>query len=134
MTYPSSDTKEGYKNTIGTKLSFEGLASVEDMSTIPISIDVSSRDWLNPDGSTHLRPWLAMGYDTSSGRYKPFNSALHADKTVVVLAEEVRDIDNVSSNLTAVAFWQGTFKKSVIIEPTAVTWDEVQRIKIRDNA
>ena len=134
MTYPSSDTKEGYKNSIGTGLSFEGLASVEDMSTIPISIDVSSRDWLNPDGSTMLRPWLAMGYDSSSGRYKPFDNALHLEPTLVVLAEQIRDIDNVVSNITAVAFWQGTFKKNVIIEPTAVTWTEVQRIKIRDNA
>ena len=134
MTVPSSNQKEGYKNARGTGLSFEGLASVDDFSTIPISVDVASRDVGNPDGSTHLRPYLAMGYDSSSGRYKPFNSALHPHTTVVVLAQELRDLDDVTSNVTAVAYWQGTIKKSVIIEPTAVTWTSAQRIKIRDNA
>lgn len=131
MTYSSSH-REGYKNIQSTPIAFEGLAS-EHYDTIPISIDVASRDVGNPDGSTHLRPYLAMGYDTSSGRYKPFNSALHGHATVVVLAEEVRDVDQVSTFVNSFAFIRATFKKNAVIEPTAVTWSSVQRITIRDN-
>jgi hypothetical protein len=126
--------KEGYKNSLGTGLSYEGLAS-SDFNTIPISVDAASRDMGNPDATVHLRPYLAMGYDTSTGRYKPFNSAVHAQATVVVLAEEARDMDQVVSNVSLVAFVTAIFKSSVIIVPggQSITWSNVQRIVIRDN-
>lgn len=129
----TTEKREGYKNFSGTKLSFEGLAS-NDYTVIPISVDAAARDVSNPDGSTTIRPYMAMGWDSSSGRYKPFNSALHPDTTVVILAEELRDMDSVTSFANAVAFLKGTFKSGVIIEPTAVTWADVQRITVRDNA
>lgn len=125
--------QEGYKNSAGTTLAFEGLAS-SDYQTIPISVDAASRDWGNPDGSTHLRPYLAMGYDTSCLRYAPFNNVLHAEATLVVLAEELRDMDTVTTACNSVGFYKATFKGSVIVETTAVTWSEVQRISVRDNA
>lgn len=133
MTIIGGNAKEGYKNTLGTALCFEGLASA-DFQTIPISIDASSRDVGNPDASTNLRPYLVMGYDSSSGRYKPFNSALHPSSTAVVLAMEMRDMDTVSSNVNGFAFFDATFKSGVLIEPTSVTWADVQRIKRRNNA
>ncbi len=126
--------KEGYKNSLGTQLSYEGLAS-SDFATVPISIDAASRDMGNPDSTMHLRPYLAMGYDTSTGRYKPFNSAVHAEPTVVVLAEECRDMDSVTSNVNAAAFNKAVFKSGAIIVPggQTITWTNVQRITIRDN-
>lgn len=126
--------KEGYKNSLGTQLSYEGLAS-STFDTIPISIDAASRDMGNPDSTMHLRPYLAMGYDTSTGRYKPYNSAVHAQATVVVLAEENRDMDTVVSNVSSVAFLRAVFKANAVIVPggQSITWTNVQRITIRDN-
>jgi hypothetical protein len=127
--------KEGYKNSAGTALSYEGLAS-SDFDMIPISVDAASRDMGNPDATVHLRPYLAMGYDTSTARYKPFNSTVHAQATVVVLGEECRDMDQVTSNVNSVAFVRAIFKSGVIVVPggQSITWTNVQRITIRDNA
>lgn len=131
MTY-SNDTREGYKNKTGTGLNFELLAST-DYQTIPVCIDAAARDWGNPDGSTHLRAGLALGYDTSSGRYKQYKNPPHEAATVVVLAEEIRDINEVSL-INSVAFFKGTFKSGAVIEAeTAVTWSSVQRLSVRDN-
>lgn len=131
MTY--TGRQEGYHNSNGTNLSQEGLAS-SDFDTIPVSIDVASRDWGNPDGSTILRPYVALGYDTSTGRYAPYRSAAHAAATVVILGEEVRDIDQASTAVNSTAFVRAIFKKNKIIEVnSAVTYSSIQRITVRDN-
>lgn len=137
----SSSHAPGYKNLTSTPMNHEILASTQ-FQTIPVSIDVASRDWGNPDGSTHLRPGLCLGYDSSSGRYKTFRPALHPDTTVVVLAEEVRDIDTVTTQVGAIAFNECVLKSGKTIEyndsaaltPGTVVWTDCQRIKIRDNA
>lgn len=135
---PTFSNKEGFQNQLGTKLSFEGLASGE-YQTIPVCIDAGSRDWGNPDGSNNLRPYLALGYDASVGKYRPYKSASQGAGTVVILAEEVRDIDAAASSspgfVNSYAFIAGTFKKNVVIESdSAVTWSSVQRLIVRDNA
>jgi hypothetical protein len=126
--------KEGYSNAQGAGLSFEGLAS-NDFTTIPVMVMASARDWGNPDGSTHLRPYLALSYDSTTGYYKQYFSDTTNLSTVVVLAQELRDMDSLSSGtaVAAVAFFKGTFKKSVIVETSAIDWTKVQRIAIRDN-
>lgn len=132
MTY--TGRQEGYKNSQGTNLAFEGLAS-DEFLTIPVSIDVASRDWGNPDGSTTLRPYVALGYDTSTGRYAPYRSAAHGAATVVILAEEVRDLDQASVAVNSVAFMSAVFKANVIVAVnSAVTYSSIQRITVRDNA
>lgn len=132
MTYTGQ--KEGYKNTQGTNLADEGLASA-DFQTIPVSITSAARDWGNPDGSTILRPYVALGYDTSTGRYAPYNSTAHGAATVVILAEEVRDLDQVTTQVSSVAFIRATFKANKIIAVnSAVTYSSIQRIIVRDNA
>lgn len=127
--------KEGYKNSLGTQLSYEGLAS-NVFETVPISIDAASRDMGNPDTTNNLRPYLAMGYDSSTGRYKPFNSAVHQQLSVVVLASECRDMDQITSNVNSIAFLKCVLKSGVVIVPggQSITWGNVQRIIIRDNA
>lgn len=133
MPTTTDSPKEGFQNAVGTRLAFEGLAS-DDYVTIPVSIDASARDWGNPDGSNHLRPYLALGYDTSSGRYKQYKNPPHDAATVVVLAEEVRDMDSVSGFVNSFAFLRATFKKNVIVAAeTAVTLSSVQRLIVRDN-
>jgi hypothetical protein len=131
MTY--TGRQEGYKNSLGTDLARDGLAS-DEFQTIPISVNVASRDWGNPDGSTILRPYLAMGFDTSTGRYAPYNSAAHAVATVVILAEEVRDLDQATAEVNSVAFIAAIFKKNTIVVANQTpAWTSVQRIIIRDN-
>lgn len=132
MTY--TGRQEGYKNSEGTNLAREGLAS-DKFLTIPVSIDVASRDWGNPDGSTTLRPYTALGYDTSTGRYAPYRSGAHGAGSVVVLAEEVRDINQASVAVNSVAFLEAVFKGGVInVVNDALTYSSIQRIVVRDNA
>lgn len=126
---------EGYRTaTYGTSLGFEGLASA-DFDTVPIKVAASARDWGNPDSSNHLRPFLAMGYNPSTGYYNVYDGTNQLAASVVVLAEEVRDMNLVSGNsVNSYAFYRAIFKGGVVNEYAAVTWSSNQRISIRDNA
>lgn len=130
----TSNHKEGYKNVSGTGLNNELLAS-NDFTRIPISIDAAARDWGNPDGSTILRAGLALGWDSSSGRYKQFKSSVHQSSSVVILGETIYDMNTTELvHITSFAYWQADFKKNAIVETeSSVTWADVQRIRRRDN-
>ena len=121
--------KVGYTGEVGASYAPEEIASTEGLQWITVTIDTTTLDAANPDGSTDLRKYLTLARG-GNGKYTQFSATDHTSSNIVILGENIYDIDN--GDQVAKALWAGTFKTGVIIESDTVEWTVVQRIGRRD--
>ena len=118
--------RPGLSNQLGES-AIEGLASTEGVKLISITLNEDSRY----EGSATHPKYLVVGLN-SDGTYSAFDGTSHDETTIVVLAEECRDVDE--GNTVVKAFWAAAFYPDYVIVPTGqtITWANVQRIEIRN--
>lgn len=119
----------GYYSEVGAGYGGEGVASTTGLEIQSITIDATTLDAANPDGSTDLRKYLTLA-PQSNGKYAEFSTTDHTSSDLVILAENIYSIND--GDQVAKAIFSGTFKSGFIVESDTVSWDEVQRIRIRN--
>ena len=122
----------GYKDFVGTGVANEILAS-DQMQIISILIDSTCRDTGNPAGTGDLRRGLVLYFDGTPDTYKELALAAQSP-SAVILAEDVPNMDLVTSHVVAKAYYKGTFQLGSLYDNSGnFDVDLCQRISIRDN-
>jgi hypothetical protein len=122
----------GYKNFEGTGIANEILAS-DQMQEISILIDSTCRDTGHTGETQNLRRGLVLYFDSVAKTYKELTLAAQSP-SAVVLAEDIPNMNLVSDNVVAKAYYKATFKAGSLYDNSGLfDPDQCQRISIRDN-
>lgn len=96
------------------------LASTTAVKFTPaggVIIDSSARDNGHLDGATHLRRGLLLGRIDATGRFKEYDpqasDGSEVAENAVVLAQEVRDIDEAPKEVSCI--WAGMLRKAAVV-------------------